>query len=138
FQGFVPGMFGVSHGALQFMAYEEMKNRYNQYRNLPIDIKLTSLEYLTFAAVSKLLAAGATYPYQVVRARLQHRGARYRGAWHCVRDTWRYEGCRGFYKGLKPSLVRVVPATMVTFLTYENVSHYMLKRSELNASYAGT
>ncbi|XP_037301845.1 mitochondrial folate transporter/carrier-like [Manduca sexta] len=69
-------MFGVSHGALQFMAYEEMKNRYNQYRNLPIDIKLTSLEYLTFAAVSKLLAAGATYPYQVVRARLQHRGAR--------------------------------------------------------------
>lgn len=43
FQGFVPGMFGVSHGALQFMTYEEMKNRYNQYRNLPIDIKLVSL-----------------------------------------------------------------------------------------------
>lgn len=43
FQGFVPGMFGVSHGALQFMTYEEMKNRYNEYRNLPIDIKLVSL-----------------------------------------------------------------------------------------------
>lgn len=35
-------MFGVSHGALQFMTYEEMKNRYNEYRNLPIDIKLVS------------------------------------------------------------------------------------------------
>lgn len=42
FQGFVPGMFGVSHGALQFMTYEEMKNRYNQYRKLPIDNKLVS------------------------------------------------------------------------------------------------
>lgn len=42
YKGFVPGMFGVSHGALQFMTYEEMKNRFNQYRNLPIDTKLVS------------------------------------------------------------------------------------------------
>jgi solute carrier family 25 (mitochondrial folate transporter), member 32 len=40
YRGFIPGMFGVSHGALQFMTYEEMKNAYNQYRNLPIDAKL--------------------------------------------------------------------------------------------------
>ncbi|KAF9822755.1 hypothetical protein SFRURICE_019445 [Spodoptera frugiperda] len=40
-----------------------------------------------------------------------------------------HEGWRGFYKGLKPSIVRVLPATMITFLTYENVSHYMLNRS---------
>lgn len=42
FQGFVPGMFGVSHGALQFMTYEEMKNKYNEYRNVPIDTKMVS------------------------------------------------------------------------------------------------
>ena len=33
-------MFGVSHGALQFMAYEEMKNSFNNYRKMPIDTKL--------------------------------------------------------------------------------------------------
>ena len=42
YKGFVPGVFGVSHGALQFMAYEEMKNSYNSYRKLPIDSKLVS------------------------------------------------------------------------------------------------
>lgn len=36
-------MFGVSHGAIQFMTYEEMKNRYNNYRKMPIDTKLVSL-----------------------------------------------------------------------------------------------
>lgn len=35
-------MLGVSHGALQFMTYEEMKNAYNKYRKLPIDSKLVS------------------------------------------------------------------------------------------------
>lgn len=36
-------MFGVSHGALQFMTYEEMKNRYNIYRDMPINTKLVSV-----------------------------------------------------------------------------------------------
>jgi solute carrier family 25 (mitochondrial folate transporter), member 32 len=46
YRGFIPGMFGVSHGALQFMTYEEMKNAYNQYRNLPIDSKLVTFTAL--------------------------------------------------------------------------------------------
>lgn len=41
-QGLVPGLFGVSHGALQFMVYEEMKNKYYNYLNVPIDTKLVS------------------------------------------------------------------------------------------------
>lgn len=40
YRGFIPGMFGVSHGAIQFMTYEEMKTVYNKHRNLPIDAKL--------------------------------------------------------------------------------------------------
>ncbi|GLH03484.1 Mitochondrial folate transporter/carrier [Gryllus bimaculatus] len=88
YRGFVPGIFGVSHGALQFMTYEEMKNSYNQYRRYPIDTKLGTAEYLTFAALSKLLAAAATYPYQVVRARLQDQHHDYKGSLDCVLRTW--------------------------------------------------
>jgi solute carrier family 25 folate transporter 32 len=40
-------MLGVSHGALQFMTYEEMKNAYNEYRKLPIDTKLVSLYFFS-------------------------------------------------------------------------------------------
>ncbi|XP_046992068.1 mitochondrial folate transporter/carrier [Schistocerca americana] len=126
YRGFVPGIFGVSHGALQFMTYEEMKNKYNNYRNVPIDTKLGTGEYLTFAAVSKLVAAAATYPYQVIRARLQDQHHDYKGSWDCILRTWRYEGVRGFYKGLSVNLTRVTPATMITFVVYENVSYFLL------------
>lgn len=39
-QGFIPGVFGISHGAFQFVAYEELKTLYNQYRQQPIDSRL--------------------------------------------------------------------------------------------------
>ena len=40
YKGFLPGLFGVSHGALQFMLYEEMKDAYNNHQNSPIDTNL--------------------------------------------------------------------------------------------------
>ncbi|XP_039954007.1 mitochondrial folate transporter/carrier [Bactrocera neohumeralis] len=130
YRGFVPGILGVSHGALQFMTYEEMKNYYNTYRKLPIDTKLATSEYLAFAAISKLIAAAATYPYQVIRARMQDHHLNYTSSWDCIKQTWRYEGAVGFYKGIQASLTRVLPATMITFVIYENVSHYLLQRSK--------
>jgi solute carrier family 25 (mitochondrial folate transporter), member 32 len=72
-----------------------------------------------FAAMSKLLAAATTYPYQVVRARLQDQHTVYRGMWDCVQQTWRYEGARGFYKGLAPYLLHVTPNICLVLLIYE-------------------
>ncbi|XP_066149740.1 solute carrier family 25 member 32-like [Euwallacea fornicatus] len=128
YKGLVPGIFGVSHGAVQFMVYEEMKNNYQYYYNLPISKKLGTIEYLTFSASSKLIAVLVTYPYQVVRARLQNQHYSYEGSLDCLKKIIKHEGWRGFYKGLGTNLIRVIPATMITFLVYENISHLMLTR----------
>uniref|UniRef100_A0A0N7ZAG6 Solute carrier family 25 member 32 n=1 Tax=Scylla olivacea TaxID=85551 RepID=A0A0N7ZAG6_SCYOL len=131
YKGFVPGVFGVSHGALQFMAYEEMKVQYNRYRSLPIDSKLTMVEYLAFASLSKLFAAVTTYPYQVLRARMQDQHAQYDNLRHCIKETWRLNHIVGFYRGLSPNLMRVVPATAITFVVYEKISEFLFQfRSE--------
>lgn len=89
YKGFAPGILGVSHGAIQFMAYEDLKERYIQHYGLAHDTKLGTLEYLSFAAVSKLFAASITYPYQVLRARLQDQHSTYDGLMDAFRKTWR-------------------------------------------------
>lgn len=130
YKGLLPGIFGVSHGAVQFMVYEELKKLNAQIHNQSISAKLSTTEYLAFAATSKLIAAALTYPYQVIRARLQNQYYTYNGSWDCIKQTWKYEGWRGFYKGLGTNLIRVTPATMITFLTYENVSYLLLRYND--------
>ncbi|KAM8847123.1 solute carrier family 25 member 32-like [Synchiropus picturatus] len=129
YKGYVPGLFGTSHGALQFMAYEELKRDYNRYRKVSSDAKLNALEYITMAALSKIFAVATTYPYQVVRARLQDQHNRYSGVLDVIGRTWRNEGMVGFYKGMVPNLIRVTPACCITFVVYENVSHFLLGQS---------
>jgi hypothetical protein len=82
-----------------------------------------------FAAgiISKAVATTATYPYQVIKARLQQRHAGpeearpYRGVWDATRKIWAHEGVRGFYKGFAANLLRVAPQSALTLVAYENV-----------------
>ena len=126
YRGLVPSLFGVSHGAFQFMAYEQMK----KYRSHILEGRkreLGNFDYLLFSGVSKIFAGSVTYPYQVVRARLQTYDADkiYKSARDVMVQVWKQEGLPGFYKGLGPNLLRVVPSTCVTFLVYENVKFYL-------------
>ncbi|PGH14437.1 hypothetical protein AJ79_03080 [Helicocarpus griseus UAMH5409] len=151
YRGMVPALFGVSHGALQFMAYEQLK-RYRATTTfipqLDPDINreglsttstalslqknqpLNNIDYLLLSSLSKIFAGCATYPYQVLRARLQTYDAAgtYSGVTDAIAQIWRREGLSGFYKGLGPNLLRVLPSTWVTFLVYENVRIYLGRR----------
>ena len=79
------------------------------------------------AACSKVVAVSVTYPYQVVRARLQDQEQKYAGIRDIVRRTYALEGVAGFYKGLTANLAKVVPAISITFLVYESVSAALLR-----------
>ncbi|KAL7830017.1 hypothetical protein SRHO_G00311440 [Serrasalmus rhombeus] len=126
YRGFLPGLVGTTQAALQFMTYEGLKREQNRYKEMPSEALLSPLEYIVMAAVSKIVAVAATYPYQVVRARLQDQHNNYSGIADVIRRTWRNEGVEGFYKGMVPNLVRVIPACCITFLVYENVSRLLL------------
>lgn len=130
-------LVGVSNGAIQFMTYEELKRWRTgvarrkradaQGMSVPDDgyaIKLDNTEYLLMSGASKLAAIALTYPYQVVRSRIQNHGTAhlYPNIPTCIRLTFRHEGMRGFYKGMAANAVRILPGTCVTFVVYENCS----------------
>ena len=125
YSGYLPGIFGISHGVIQFISYEKMKEHYYNRNSYKQDEKLGVLPYIALSASSKVLAVSLTYPYQVVRSRLQDASCKYNGAWDIVRRTMKNEGWRGFFKGIVPNLIRVTPACCITFVCYENVMHYL-------------
>jgi len=134
YRGTSLALFGVSNGAIQFMAYEEMKRwgferKRRQFAKAgreytPNDDKLSNTSYTLMSGASKLMALTLTYPYQVIRSRIQNNATKhlYPTIPACVSRTFREEGLRGFYRGLGTNLVRVLPGTCVTFVVYENLA----------------
>jgi hypothetical protein len=45
----------------------------------------------------------------------------YSTTWQAASVTWQREGVLGFYKGLLPSLLRVMPQSAITLMVYEGV-----------------
>lgn len=152
-------LVGVSNGAIQFVCYEELKRwrmgvakkrRLQEWRggqekeeNRGGDIQLDNIEYIIMSGVAKLAAISLTYPYQVVRSRIQNHSTVhiYPTIPTCIRLTWQKEGIRGFYKGMAANAIRILPGTCVTFVVYENCSWALrglaerrLARKSINSS----
>ncbi|KAL3742536.1 hypothetical protein ACJRO7_017926 [Eucalyptus globulus] len=133
YKGIVPSLFLVSHGVIHFTSYEELrkvviklKAKGREERPEGADKMLNSVDYAILGASSKLAAILLCYPFQVIRTRLQQRPytdgtPRYIDTWHVAKETARFEGLRGFYKGITPNLLKNVPASSITFTVYENV-----------------
>ncbi|KAL8371706.1 hypothetical protein RB595_001490 [Gaeumannomyces hyphopodioides] len=158
YRGLGISLLGVSHGAVQFAVYEPAKRVYLDRRlrrrqqqqqqqqrrreqqqqqggrddaggkDDTTAAAISNEATVVISTAAKLTAGAVTYPYQVLRSRLQNYDAEARfgrGIAGVARRLWREEGPRGFYRGLVPGVVRVLPATWVTFLVYENAKHYL-------------
>lgn len=71
------------------------------------------LPLLAFGSVSGGVGATSVYPMNLVRTRLQASGStghpqRYTGIWDVTLKTYQGEGWRGFYRGLVPTLAKVM------------------------------
>lgn len=81
-----------------------------------------SLSILLASSLSKMTASMATYPHEVIRTRLQNQSVKpfkYKGIFHAIKVIMAEESIRGFYKGLPTNLLRTVPSSAMTILTYE-------------------
>ncbi|EIE76032.1 hypothetical protein G6F46_004281 [Rhizopus delemar] len=133
-RGFWPGLtvslLGVfPYQALDMGIYETLKVTYLQYMNAQKDENGKSkppnvLVLWACGMVSGSIGASSVYPLNMIRTRLQAQGTpahpyRYTSAWDAAKKTFHADGVRGFYKGLGPTLFKVVPSVSISYAVYE-------------------
>jgi len=122
YRGLGIGLIGVfPYSAIDMSTFEALKLTY---------IKSTGKEQpgvltlLAFGSTSGSIGAISVYPLNLVRTRLQASGSpghpqRYNGVMDVAIKTWERDGWRGFYRGLLPTLAKVIPSVSITYTVYE-------------------
>ncbi|BCS18286.1 uncharacterized protein APUU_11114S [Aspergillus puulaauensis] len=93
--------------------------------NSPRREDLPTWQIASCGAITGLVLWSVNYPFDVVKSKMQAdgfgAGRRYVNLRDVVRQTWRVEGVKGFFRGLGPTLFRAVPVSGGTFVVVEQV-----------------
>lgn len=137
YKGLLPSLLGVFHVVVQFPLYEHFKSLMPEFKR---GEPLSPGAILLCSSGSKMLASMATYPHEVLRTRLQmvpkytsKDGVVHKQYASFTQTFWsilRFEGIAGFYRGMGVNLVRTVPNSGLTILTYEVIMHYLTTHSK--------
>ncbi|GAA5913797.1 hypothetical protein JCM6882_007702 [Rhodosporidiobolus microsporus] len=121
FRGLPAGLIGVfPYSAIDMSTFEGIKLAYTKWAGEEPGIAGS----LCFGAISGGVGATSVYPLNLVRTRLQAQGTpahpqTYTGIRDAALKCYMREGWRGFYKGLTPTLVKVVPAVAISYAVYD-------------------
>jgi len=124
YKGLIPSLILVSNPAVQYMVYEKVKNIAIHFRQKSGD-RLTALDIFILGAIAKLAASFVTFPYLLVKSRLQAKGTegvvKYAGFTDAITSIYKQDGALGFYKGIHSKLVQTVLGAAFMFWVKEGV-----------------
>jgi hypothetical protein len=104
---------------------------YYEYKRIVTDDgarNLTTVEAFVGGMTAGIFSTLGNHPFDVLKTRLQgiHADEQYYSTWDCVWQTFRTEGIPGFYKGLVPRLMRVVPGQGIIFMSFESIVNILV------------
>ncbi|OSC96704.1 mitochondrial carrier [Trametes coccinea BRFM310] len=125
YRGFSVTITGiVPYAGTSFLAWGFLRSRFLPPSSSRAGPKpATPLADLSIGAVSGGLAQTVSYPFEVVRRRMQVGGLTRPDRWirwgETVRAIWAARGWRGFYVGLSIGYLKVVPMTAVSYAVWQ-------------------
>ena len=116
----------VPKSGIQFMAFNWGK-------------KYTESNFLA-GAIAGVITATSVYPLEVIRTRLsvQKNNKKYNGIIDCSKKIYRIQGIKGFYRGLQPCLIGVVPLYSINFGLFKYFQEKMGGNTPINNLIAGS
>lgn len=131
YRGLWPSILGVvPYVGVDFAAYETLR----QYSPKQADGTVSGYITLLNGAIAGTMAQTISYPMDLVRRRLQVQGfhsditfsdTHYKGVTDAFIRIYQTEGLLGFYRGLVPNFIKVVPAISVSFYVYEHMKQIL-------------
>jgi solute carrier family 25 (mitochondrial folate transporter), member 32 len=145
YKGLTASFLGLPHVAIQFPLYEHFKAKAKERRlqsdpsNINTSAGLSPVDIIASSIMAKVIAISITYPHEVIRIRMQDSRitcipGQVTAANHplsireVVTGILKHEGYAALFSGFQVNLVRVIPATVSTFLTYEYVHNFLKER----------
>ncbi|XP_074301658.1 calcium-dependent mitochondrial ATP-magnesium/phosphate carrier protein 2-like [Silene latifolia] len=117
YKGLFPSLIGIiPYAGIDLAAYETLKDLAKKYM-FP-DSEPGALVQLGCGTVAGAVGATCVYPLQVVRTRMQANQSNATMS-DVFLKTFREERWKGFYKGLFPNLLKVIPSASITYMVYE-------------------
>jgi len=122
YKGFVPTLLSLSPFiAINFCTFDQLKSTFiKDETKAPNPLMILSL-----GAASGIFAQTICYPLDTVRRRMQLKGTNYTSVPNAFATIFKQETIWGFYKGIIPNAVKVVPNNGIRFLAYTYFCHMM-------------
>ena len=135
YAGLVPSLLGLLHVAIHFPVYEKLKSKLGCYE-VHVDPhtgeahqELSVKRLIAASSLSKMVASLITYPHEILRTRMQLKSDLPSRIQHrlvpMIKTTYRNEGFMAFYSGFTANLLRTVPASAVTLVSFEYFRNHL-------------
>ncbi|CAN7944955.1 unnamed protein product [Ixodes pacificus] len=119
----LPSLVLVSSPAVQFMVYEALKRR-----AADAQLPLSGAVVFAIGALSKVISTVATYPLQLVQAKLRYGCPEAdKGLAGLLLHIARTQGPAGLYRGLEAKLWQTVLTAALMFVAYEKIVRFVMR-----------
>lgn len=126
YKGYIPTLLSLSPFiAINFAAFDTLKTHFLPKGVSKKNMGGHTLKVLGCGAAAGLFAQSICFPLDTIRRRMQMKGTNYTSVLNAVSEIASKEGVRGFYRGVVPNAVKIVPNNGIRFLAYEMLKSLM-------------
>ena len=107
--------------AINFATFDQLKHIVHSQSP---ELQSSTLVTLGLGAAAGLFAQTVCFPLDTIRRRMQLPGKTYSSVFNAFTTVAKNEGVHGFYRGIVPNALKVLPNNAIRFMVYDKLKSY--------------